>query len=245
MRLKDKTTLITGATGGIGMAIVELFQREGARLSLTGRQPYKDSFPEGSLYVPGDIRDEDHAAHWVEESVGRFGGVDVLVNVHGVQPESPLHEVDVATARETFDINVIGAILTMKHVIPHMLEAGGGSIINIASRLGMVGMAGQTVYSASKGALIMLSKGSAIEFARRGIRVNVVAPGLTATPIIESSFQRKSDPDAYRKSREDTIPMRRLAAPEEVASVVLFFASDESSHVTGAVLPVDGGYTAG
>lgn len=244
MRLKGKTVLVTGATGGIGRAIVELFDREGAQLSSTGRRDRPESFPESSLYVPGDIREEDHVAHWIEESVDTLGQVDVLVNVHGVQPESPLHEVDMVGVRECFDINVVGAILTMKHSIPHMVEAGGGSIINIASRLGMVGIAGQTVYSASKGALIMLSKGSAVEYARQGIRVNVVAPGLTATPIIEAAFQRKADPDEYRRSREDSIPIGRLATPEDVAAAVLFLATDESSYMTGTVLPVDGGYTA-
>jgi NAD(P)-dependent dehydrogenase (short-subunit alcohol dehydrogenase family) len=108
----------------------------------------------------------------------------------------------------------------------------------------MVGMPNQTLYSAAKGGLIALARGAAVEWADRGIRVNVVAPGLTMTPVIEASFQRRPDPAAYQRTREDSIPMRRLATPEEVADAVLFLASPESSYITGAVLPVDGGYTA-
>jgi NAD(P)-dependent dehydrogenase (short-subunit alcohol dehydrogenase family) len=124
------------------------------------------------------------------------------------------------------------------------MPAAGGSFVLVSSRLGMVGMANQVLYSAAKGGLIMLAKGAAIEWASRNIRVNVVAPGLTATPIIEASIQRRPDPDAYRRQREAQIPLQRLASPEEIADAVLFLASPESSYVTGAVLPVDGGYTA-
>jgi dihydroanticapsin dehydrogenase len=151
----------------------------------------------------------------------------------------------ITDARAVLETNVLGPLATMKHAIPHMLASGRGSIVNIASRLGMVGIDGQAVYSASKGALIMLSKGAAIEYAHRGVRVNVVAPGLTLTPVIERGFGRQSDPASYRRQREATIPMQRLALPSEVAAAVVFLASDEASYITGAVLPVDGGYTAG
>jgi NAD(P)-dependent dehydrogenase (short-subunit alcohol dehydrogenase family) len=124
------------------------------------------------------------------------------------------------------------------------MPPAGGSFVLIGSRLGMVGKPGEVLYSAAKGGLIMLAKGAAVEWAPRNIRVNVVAPGLTATPVIEASFQRRPDPEAYRRERESEIPLQRLATPEEVAAAVLFLACPESSYVTGAVLPVDGGYTA-
>jgi NAD(P)-dependent dehydrogenase (short-subunit alcohol dehydrogenase family) len=124
------------------------------------------------------------------------------------------------------------------------MPAAGGSFVLVSSRLGMVGMADQVLYSAAKGGLIMLAKGAAIEWASRNIRVNVVAPGLTATPIIEASIQRRPDPEAYRRQREGQIPLQRLATPEEIADAIIFLASPESSYITGATLPVDGGYTA-
>lgn len=117
-------------------------------------------------------------------------------------------------------------------------------MVGVSSRLGMVGMPGQTLYSAAKGGLIALARGAAIEWASHNIRVNVVAPGLTMTRIIEASFQRRPDPGAYRRVREDSIPLRRLATPQEVADAVLIPACPESSYITGAVLPVDGGHTA-
>ena len=146
-------------------------------------------------------------------------------------------------AKNVLHSNLLSAFLVMKHFAP-LMPATGGSFVCVSSRLGMVGKAEEVLYSAAKGGLIMLAKGAAIEWAPRNIRVNVVAPGLTATPIIEASFQRRPDPEAYRRERESQIPLQRLATPEEVADAVLFLASSESSYVTGAVLPVDGGYTA-
>jgi NAD(P)-dependent dehydrogenase (short-subunit alcohol dehydrogenase family) len=146
-------------------------------------------------------------------------------------------------ARNVLHSNLLSAFLMMKHFAP-LMPATGGSFVLVSSRLGVVGKPDEVLYSAAKGGLIMLAKGAAIEWASRNIRVNVVAPGLTATPVIEASFQRRPDPQAYRAEREGQIPLRRLATPEEIADAILFMASPESSYITGAVLPVDGGYTA-
>jgi NAD(P)-dependent dehydrogenase (short-subunit alcohol dehydrogenase family) len=244
MRLDQRAALVTGASSGIGEAVTSHFRREGARLLLTGRAERIDSAQSGDVYVPGDLKDEEFVATLAEQAAGAFGSVDVVVLNHGLQATSPLVEMAYDDAKNVLDSNLLSAFLVMKHFAP-LMPAAGGSFVCVSSRLGMVGKADEVLYSAAKGGLIMLAKGAAIEWAARNIRVNVVAPGLTATPIIEASFQRRPDPQAYRRERESQIPLQRLATPEEVADAVLFLASSESSYITGAVLPVDGGYTAG
>lgn len=243
MRLDTQTALVTGASSGIGQAVSSHFRREGARLLLTGRREQLDSAQPNDLYVPGDINDEAFVAALADRAAGAFGSVDVVVLNHGLQVSSPLTEMSYDDARNVLNSNLLSAFLVMKHFAP-LMPASGGSFVCVGSRLGMVGKAEEVLYSAAKGGLIMLAKGAAIEWAERNIRVNVVAPGLTSTPIIEASFQRRPDPAAYRREREAQIPLQRLATPEEVADAVLFLASPESSYITGAVLPVDGGYTA-
>ncbi|PNG24072.1 SDR family NAD(P)-dependent oxidoreductase [Streptomyces cahuitamycinicus] len=243
MRLKNIAALVTGAGSGIGEAVSSHFRREGARLLLTGRRKRLDTAQPDDLYVPGDLNDETFVEDLAKQAVESLGTVDVVVLNHGLQASSPLTEMTYADAKNVLESNLLSAFLVMKHFAPLMPRAGG-SFVCVSSRLGMVGKSGEVLYSAAKGGLIMLAKGAAIEWAPRDIRVNVVAPGLTATPIIEASIQRSPDPEAYRRERENQIPLQRLATPEEVADAVLFFASSESSYVTGSVLPVDGGYTA-
>jgi len=243
MRLNDVTALVTGASSGIGEAVSSHFRREGARLLLTGRREPLDSAEPDDLYVPGDLNDEAFVESLAKQAAESFGTVDVVVLNHGLQADGPLTEMPCDDARNVLESNLLSAFLVMKHFAPLMPETGG-SFVCVSSRLGMVGMAGQVLYSAAKGGLIMLAKGAAIEWAPRNIRVNVVAPGLTATPVIAAAFQRRPDPESYRRERESQIPLNRLATPEEVADAVLFFASAESSYVTGSVLTVDGGYTA-
>ena len=243
MRLEKVTALVTGANSGIGEAVTSQFRREGARLLLTGRREQLDSAEPDDVYVPGDLNDEAFVASLADQAAETFGTVDVVVLNHGLQVSSPLMEMTYDDAKNVLHSNLLSAFLVMKHFAP-LMPAAGGSFVCVGSRLGMVGKPEEVLYSAAKGGLIMLAKGAAIEWAPRNIRVNVVAPGLTATPIIEASFQRRPDPEAYRREREAQIPLQRLATPEEVANAVLFLASSESSYITGAVLPVDGGYTA-
>jgi NAD(P)-dependent dehydrogenase (short-subunit alcohol dehydrogenase family) len=243
MRLEKVTALVTGAGSGIGEAVSAHFRREGARLLLTGRRDRLDTAEPDDLYVAGDLNDEAFVRSFAAQAAETYGSVDVVVLNHGLQASSPLMEMDYQDAKNVLHSNLLSAFLVMKHFAPLMPPAGG-SFVCVGSRLGMVGKPEEVLYSAAKGGLIMLAKGAAIEWAPRNIRVNVVAPGLTATPIIESSFQRRPDPEAYRRQRESQIPLQRLATPEEIADAVLFLASSESSYITGAVLPVDGGYTA-
>ena len=243
MRLNKVKALLTGASSGIGEAVTSQFRREGARLLLTGRREQLDSAQPDDVYVPGDLNDEAFVASLANQAAESFGTVDVVVLNHGLQAGGPLTEMTYDDAKDVLHSNLLSAFLVLKHFAP-LMPAAGGSFVCVGSRLGMVGKPDEVMYSAAKGGLIMLAKGAAIEWAPRNIRVNVVAPGLTVTPIIEASFQRRADPEAYRRERESQIPLQRLATPDEVANAVLFLASSESSYITGAVLPVDGGYTA-
>ncbi|MEV3970245.1 SDR family NAD(P)-dependent oxidoreductase [Streptomyces sp. NPDC050698] len=243
MRLENVAALVTGASSGIGQAVSSHFRREGARLLLTGRREQLDTAQPADLYVPGDLNDEAFVEALASQAADSLGNVDVVVINHGLQASSPLTEMPYEDAKNVLDSNLLSAFLVMKHFAP-LMPPEGGSFVCISSRLGMVGKPGEVLYSAAKGGLIMLAKGAAIEWAPRNIRVNVVAPGLTVTPVIEATFQRSPDPEAYRREREMQIPLQRLATPEEVADAALFFASSESTYITGAVLPVDGGYTA-
>ncbi len=195
------------------------------------------------LYLPGDLNDESFVAELAATAARRFGHVDVVVLSHGLQRSSPLAEMTYEDARDVLHGNLLSAFLAMKHLMPLAPETGA-SIVCVSSRLGLIGKPEETMYSAAKGGLIALARGAAIEWAPRNIRVNVVAPGLTMTPVVEASIHRHPDPATYQRSREKTIPLGRIATPEEVAYAILFLSSSESSHVTGAVLPVDGGYTA-
>ena len=244
MRLAGMNALVTGATSGIGQSVVATMSREGARLVLTGRAPVVAPPGADDLYLNGDLNDEN----FVRELAGRVaehcGHLDAIVLVHGRQFSSPIVDMELAEAEEVLHSNLLSVFSVMKHCIP-LISKAGGSIVCVGSRLGMVGKPEETMYSAAKGGLIMLARGAALELADQNIRVNVVAPGLTATENIEAWLNRQPNPEEYRRMRESTIPLKRLATPQEVADAVLFMASPESTYITGAVLPVDGGYTAG
>jgi NAD(P)-dependent dehydrogenase (short-subunit alcohol dehydrogenase family) len=242
-KLEGCVAIVTGATGGIGRAIVTALAEEGVRLVLGGKRPTPQELPDRAVYLPGDVCDEPYPARLVELALEEFGGLDILVNSHGLDFHSGLPTTSLEEARHILDVNVLGALATMKYAIPAMELNGGGSIVNIGSRLGQVAIEGQALYSASKGALIMLSRGAAIDHARAGIRVNVVAPGVTSTDMIEYWVNSQANPTTFRNQLAAAIPMGRFAEPRDVASAVVFFASPASAYITGAVLPVDGGYT--
>ncbi len=251
MRLKDKVTLITGAGSGIGREAALLFAREGASVvvaevnDVAGHETVADVAAAGGRahFVHADVSRAEDARAMVEAAETTYGRLDVIFNNAGIFPAADGSVLD--TDEETWDlvmrVNLKGVFLGCKYAIPAMLRAGGGSIINTASFVALMGAATpQIAYTASKGGVLSLTREIAVEFARQGIRANALCPGPVATPLLAELF---SDP-ARRARRMVHIPPGRLARAQEVAQAALFLASDESSYVNGATFTVDGGITA-
>ena len=256
MRLKDKVALITGGGSGIGRASAELFAREGARILVSDLN--ESAAAETTAYIQdaggeasataGDVSVSADARRMVQAALDSYGRVDVLVNSAGITGRNAMYPG--ASPEEIWDrvieVNLKGTYLMCWHAMPEMERVGGGSVINLASIMGLVGYSaglggGFNPYVPSKGGVLQLTKNLAIDYARKGIRVNCICPGYVATNLTQSLIQQ--DPDALSKL-EDLHPMGRLGTADEIANAALFLASDESSFVTGTPLIVDGGYTA-
>jgi NAD(P)-dependent dehydrogenase (short-subunit alcohol dehydrogenase family) len=248
-RLTGKTVIVTGGTMGIGEAVVRRCVAEGADVVVVARnisrgEPLAEELGRERLrLVGGDVGDPATADAAVD-AADAFGGVDVLVNNAAVDFTSDLLDTDLDDVRRVFETNVFGAMSMLMRVARELKRRGGGSIVNVSSRLASIGVPTMVVYSASKGALLALTRGAAIELAPYNIRVNAVAPGLTATPLYEAWIAEHDDPDAKAAEVARSIPQGRVGTPEEVAAAVVYLAADESAHVTGASIPIDGGYTA-
>lgn len=248
MRLEGKVAIISGGARGMGAVEARLFTQEGARVVIgdileeDGRRTVQDIIQAGgqALFVRLDVTREEDWRRAVGETVSRFGGVDILVNNAGIYRISPLEETSEEMWRQIMEVNVNGVFLGTRTVIPEMKRGGGGSIVNISSTAGLVGSPNTSAYQASKGAVRIFTKATAIEYARDGIRANSVHPGAIDTDMIAVLLK---DP-AERQQRLDAIPLGRIGTAEEVAYGVLYLASDESSFVTGAELVIDGGRTA-
>ncbi len=194
-------------------------------------------------FVAGDVADPATADAAVEAAEA-FGGVDVLVNNAAVDYTSDLLDTPIDDVRRIFETNVFGAFSMLTRVARELKARGGGSIVNVSSRLAAIGVPTMVAYSASKGALSALTRGAAVELARDNVRVNAVAPGMTATPLFDAWIGEQDDPGAFAAKVADAIPQGRVGTPEEVAAAVAWLSADESGHVTGASIPIDGGYTA-
>ena len=251
MRLEGKVALITGAGSGIGREAALLFAREGASVVVAevaddaGRKTAADIEEAGGRahFVHADVSRGDDVRAMVEEAEKTYGRLNVLFNNAGVFPDADGSVLD--TEEDTWDfvlrVNLKGIFLGCKYGIPALLRAGGGSIVNTASFVALMGAATpQIAYTASKGGVLALTREVAIEFARKGIRVNALCPGPVDTPLLQELFR---DPER-RARRLVHIPMGRLARADEVAKAALFLASDESSYINGAAFTVDGGITA-
>jgi NAD(P)-dependent dehydrogenase (short-subunit alcohol dehydrogenase family) len=247
-RLDGKVAVITGAAGGMGREAALLFSEEGASVcvadvsALQGERTAAEC--REAFFHQVDVSDSASVEAMYAAADDRFGGIDVLYNNAGISPEddASILETDEGAWQRVQDVNLKGVFLCCKHGIPHLLERGGGSVINVASFVAVLGAAtSQISYTASKGGVLALSRELAVQFARRGVRVNALCPGPVETPLLLRIFG--DDPAAYERRRVH-LPMGRLAKPREIANSALFLASDDASYVNGATFLVDGGLTA-
>jgi NAD(P)-dependent dehydrogenase (short-subunit alcohol dehydrogenase family) len=253
-RLQDKTAIVTGGSGGIGIAVATLFAGEGANVLLvdldeTALRQAVASIPHESVsYIAADVTRPEQVEQYVRTAVSRYGGVDILVNNAGIEGEvNPIPDYSIETFDRVIAVNVRGVWLGLKYVIPEMRRRGGGSIVITSSVAGIKGTAGIAAYTASKHAVIGLMRTASLECAADGIRVNTVNPAPIETRMIRSLEQQfaPEDPEQAREARMKRIPLQRYGSPDEVARIMLFLASDESSYCTGGVYMVDGGISAG
>ena len=251
-RLKGKVAFITGAGTGIGRACAELFAREGARVTLAGRRKEPLQATAAAIAAAGgealvvscDITKAAEVEHAIAATVKRFGGLNVVVNNAGALLVATVTETNEEEWDRMMEVNLKGPFLVSREAVKHMRASGGGAIVNIGSVLGLVAMPKRAAYSASKGGLTLLTKAMALDHAAEGIRVNCICPSIVDTELVQGLFANLPDPQAARDARAQSIPLGRFGQPVDVAQLAVFLASDESSWMTGAAIPVDGGLTA-
>ena len=250
-RLAGKVAFVTGAASGIGAACALRFAQEGAAIAgLDLHKPAGGDWDAAVRLAPaacfetGDVREEERLREAVAAVKERLGRIDVLVNSAGVAGGGLVHLLEQKDWDFVLDVNLKGTYLVSKQVLPVMLAQGSGSIVNIASVEGIEGFLGGSSYNASKGGVVLLTKNMAIDYARAGVRVNVICPGFIDTPMFRAVFSLEATKAMQDKIRE-AHQLGRFGQPVEIANAALFLASDEASFVTGVTLPVDGGYTAG
>ena len=242
--------LITGALTGIGRATAIAFAREGARLVVSGRREEEGStlakelrgLGSDAVFIKADVRLEADVRNLVDKTVARFGRLDVAVNNAGTEGQpGPLTEQSAEAYGATFDTNVLGVVLSLKHELRVMYAQKHGSIINVSSVAGKIGLPGASIYVASKHAVEGLTKSAALEAAAAGVRVNAVAPGPIETPMLNRFVGSEENKGQFLQ----TIPLRRAGQADEVAQTILFLASDRAPYLTGQSIGVDGGRLAG
>ena len=249
-RLDGKVCVITGAGGGMGRDAAQLFTEEGAKVCVAdvnlsaAEETVSQCAPDAAFAIESNVADETSVEAMMRATVERFGGIDVLYNNAGISPadDAGILETEPDAWDRVQAVNAKGVFLCCKHGIPHLLARGGGSVINVASFVALLGAAtSQISYTASKGAVLAMTRELAVQFARQGIRCNALCPGPVETPLLLNIYG--SDPAALERRRIHW-PTGRLAKPREIVNAALFLASDESSYVNGAVFTVDGGLTA-
>jgi NAD(P)-dependent dehydrogenase (short-subunit alcohol dehydrogenase family) len=252
MRLAGKVAIVTGAGEGIGRGIAVAFARERADLALCDRDPGALEVTRAAVAAAGrrtvidafDVRDAGRIERFVSQAAGELGRLDILVNNAAIMPVGPLETMSEATLEAVLAVNLKAPVLFSKLVTPHLRRAGGGSIIHMASVTGHNGFAGVTVYGATKGAVIALARGQAVELAPDGIRVNTVSPGTVDSPMLHRFLKEHArDPVKARAAFDRLHPRGKVATIEEVAAVFVFLASEEAANITATDIRCDGGFT--
>lgn len=243
MKLKGKVALISGFGSGLGQAIAVLYAKEGAAVAGTSRTEGKGLETaaliehEGGrvLFRAGDVGNSAQMRVVVDETLQRFGGIDIVVNSAGIRTNGSITDITEAEWDRTIDTNLKGVFVVSRLALPAIIKRGGGVIINIAARSGIAGQAGRAAYCASKGGMITLTEAMAMDYAAQRVRVNCICPGPTRTPMVDTSTPERMARYAER------VPLGRIGEPQDIAYAALYLASDEASLVTAAILPVDGG----
>ena len=252
MRLKDKVAIITGASKGIGKGIATRYSHEGARVVITSRSmdllsPIADEIRDRgghALALPVDVKKPESIQAVVDMTVEEYGQLDIMVNNAGIYYQADVVETPYEVWNDILGVNLTGAFLCIKYAVPAMIQGDSGVVVNVASEAGLVGIKRQVAYNVSKAGMISLTWSCAIDLAARGVRVNCVCPGTTETPLVREAVNRAPDPAAARRALEEVRPLNRLGTPEEIASAILYMASTDGGYAAGAVLSIDGGYTA-
>ena len=242
----DRVVLVTGAASGIGSAVAARFVAAGA--TVCGCDISKNgSAPGAALFGQVDVSDESSVATFVAQVVEKFGRIDTVVNVAGVGVQSDTfvatHDVSLPEWQKVIDVNLTGTFIVSRATLPELIKTKG-SIVNIASVMGLVAGAGVIAYTSSKFGVVGLTKGMALDYARGGVRVNAVCPGFVNTPLVQHHLVQSGDADAEMANLNALHPVGRIGEPYEIADAVLWAASDSASFLTGAAIPVDGAYSA-
>ena len=243
MKLNGKVAFITGFGSGLGQAIAVMFAKHGAAVAGTSRTESKGKETVAMIekaggkawFGAGDVGDSEQMTSFIAATVQRYGGLDIVVNSAGVRTNGPITEISEEAWDRTLDTNLKGAFVVSRFAISEMKNRGGGVILHIAARSGMLGQAGRAAYCASKGGLVRLTEAMAMDHAKDKIRVNCICPGPIRTPMVDTSTPEKLARYATR------VPLGRIGEPDDVAYAALYLASDEASYVTAAILPVDAG----
>jgi len=252
MQFEGNVVVVTGASSGIGRAAALAFAREGASVVIADTDTAAAEKAAAEIRglggkaeaVQTDVANEDSVRSMVSRMDARWGRLDVLVNNAGIYLQADAVGTALSAWESVLGVNLTGAFLCTKHAVPLMAKNASGAIVNVASEAGLVGIRNQVAYNVSKAGMIALTRSCALDFAPLGIRVNCVCPGTTDTPLVRAAVSRSADPAAARRALEQVRPAGRLGDPAEIAAAILFLSCASARYATGAVLSVDGGYTA-